>query len=420
MSKKSVLFAAALAAVLGWISVAAPGEKSRHDSPPEKQGNARSDGPPSEAEAGRQGKRNEEGHKGENHVKMGEAERRRFGIEVATAGPGRMNRELDLPGEIVVNTDRMAHIVPQMPGVVREVRKTLGDRVKQGEVMAVIESRDLARAKADYLAALERVSLAEAKYVREEALWKKKISAEMDYLDARQALAEARITLRSEAQKLRALGFPGDYLKRLPQMPDESLTRFEIVAPFDGTVIERHINRGEVLKEETEVFQIADLSSVWVNIGVYQKDLPSIRKGQTVSVSTGLAGNPEGNTARAEIAFVSPLVKEQTRTALARVILPNPAGQWRPGMFVNVRVSVEILSLPVMIPERAIQTLEEESVVFVKEGEGFEARPVTVGLSADGYVEILSGLSSGEQFVSKGGFSLKSELKKETLSGHGH
>jgi len=209
-------------------------------------------------------------------------------------------------------------------------------------------------------------------------------------------------------------------LKRLPQMPDESLTRFEIVAPFDGTVIERHINRGEVLKEETEVFQIADLSSVWVNIGVYQKDLPSIRKGQTVSVSTGLAGNPEGNTARAEIAFVSPLVKEQTRTALARVILPNPAGQWRPGMFVNVRVSVEILSLPVMIPERAIQTLEEESVVFVKEGEGFEARPVTVGLSADGYVEILSGLSSGEQFVSKGGFSLKSELKKETLSGHGH
>jgi membrane fusion protein, heavy metal efflux system len=415
-----MLFTAALVAVLGWISLAGPGEKAGHDFSPEKPANARSDGPPSVADAGGHGKREEEGHKEDKHVKMGEAERHKFGIQVATAGPGRVSRELNLPGEIVVNTDRMAHIVPRVPGVVREVRKTLGDRVKQGEVMAVIESRELAKAKADYLAAMEKVLLAEAKYVREEALWKKKISAEMDYLDARQALAEAKITLRLEEHKLHALGFSHPYLKQLPQMPDDSFTRFEIVAPFDGTVIEKHITRGEVLKDETEVFLIADLSSVWVNITVYQKDLQSVRKGQEVSISTDQDTNPEGDTARAEIAFVSPLVKEQTRTALARVVLPNPTGQWRPGMFVNVKVSVEMFSVPVMIPGSAIQTLEERSVVFVKEGEGFEARPVEVGRSADGHLEILSGLSSGEEFVVKGGFVLKSELKKETLSDHGH
>jgi cobalt-zinc-cadmium efflux system membrane fusion protein len=415
---KGILFMAAMLGILGWISAGVPGAKDEHDHSSEKAGKQTRTTDQSKKTEVRSHEKTEEGHgHGEEKViKLGEAEMRKFGIEVATAGPGNMARQLSLPGEITLNTDRMAHIVPRLPGVVREVRKTLGDTVKQGEVMAVIESRELANSKAEYLAALEKVSLAEAKFVREEALWKKKISAEMDYLEARQAWAEAKITLRSEEQKLHALGFPNDYLKRLPQMPDESFTRFDIVAPFDGTVIERHITRGEVLKDETDVFQIADLSSVWVNISVYQKDFQIVRKGQTVSISTG----HDGNSAKAKIAYVSPLVKEETRTALARVILPNPSGYWRPGMFVNVKVTVEESSVPVMIPKTALQTLEDRTVVFVRNEEGFEARPVKVGRATDDQVEILSGLSSGEQFVAKGVFALKSELKKETLQAHEH
>lgn len=418
--KKSFLFMAAMLAALGWISLAAYGGTDKHDDSSEKAGKRTQ----STAQAKKPEARlheEEHGHDGETLIKMSEAERRKHGIEVATAGPGKMGRELILPGEIVINTDKMAHIVPRVPGVVREVRKTLGDTVRQGEVMAVIESRELANAKAEYLSALEKVSLAEAKYVREETLWKKKISAEMDYLDARQAWAEAKITLRSEEQKLHALGFSHDYLKRLSQMPDEEFTRFEIVAPFDGTVIEKHITRGEVFKDETDVFQIADLSSVWVNVSVYQKDIQSVRKGQAVSISTGHDGNPARNPAKAEISFVSPLVKEETRTAFARVILPNPSGQWRPGMFVNVKVTVEEFSVPVMIPKSAIQTMEEKSVIFVEEGDGFEPRPVKVGRATNGEVEILSGLSSGERLVVKGAFTMKAQLSKAAFGdGHAH
>jgi cobalt-zinc-cadmium efflux system membrane fusion protein len=410
--KKSILYVAAVVVTFGCISAASAGGDGKHGAKQEK-GTQRSQ--KTEARA-HKATHEEKEHDEEKHVKLGEAEMRGLGIEVATAGSGTMGRELSLPGEIVINSDRAAHIVPRVPGVVREVRKTLGDSVRQGEVLAVIDSRELAKAKAEYLAAVEKVSLAEAKYVREESLWKKKISAEMDYLDARQAWAEAKITLRAEEQKLHSLGFSHDYLKRLPRMPDEEFTRFEIVAPFDGTVIERHITRGEVVKDETDVFQIADLSSVWVNISVYQKDFQVVRKGQSVIISTG----HDGNSAKAEIAFVSPLVKEETRTALARVILPNPAGTWRPGTFVNVRLTVAEFSVPVAVPKSALLSLEDKTVVFIQDKDGFEARPVKVGRTTDEQAEILSGLSPGEQFVAKGVFTLKSELKKETLQVHEH
>ena len=419
-ASKSILFVAAMLATLGLTAPAAPGAKDKHDHSSEKPGKEIQGAPPSEktvAPSHQEEAEGQHGHGEERLVRMSEAEMRKFGIEVSTAGPGITSQQLPLPGEVALNTDRVAHIVPRVPGVVREVRKTLGDSVKQGEVMAVIESRELANAKAEYLAALEKVSLAEAKHVREETLWKKKISSEMEYLDAKQAWAEAKINLRSAEQKLHALGFSHDYLKRLPHMPDEQFTRFEIVAPFDGTVIERHITRGEVLKEDADAFQIADLSSVWVNISVYQKDLQTVRKGQTVVIATGHDARP----VKAAIAYVSPLVKEETRTALARVILPNPDGYWRPGMFVNAKVIVEESSVPVMIPKTAIQTVEDKTVVFVREGDGFEARPVKVGRARDGQVEILSGLSPGELLVVKGAFTLKAQLSKGAFGdSHGH
>lgn len=419
--KKGILFTVALLTIVGGISFATLGEKVGHDPAPEKSGKQSQGADSSPKHEKAEEEADHADHEDELRVEMAEAERRKYGIEVAAAGPGKMASELILPGEVVLNTDRMAHIVPRVPGVVREVRKTVGDTVKQGEVMAVIESRELAKAKADYLAAVEKAALAESKFRREEALWKEQITAEMEYLDSKQAWADAKITLRSEEQRLHALGFSHDYLKKLPKMPDDSFTRFEIVAPFDGTVIEKHITRGEVLKEETDTFQVADLTSVWVNISVYQKDLRSVRKGQAVSIATGHDGNPARTPEKAVISFVSPLVKEETRTALARVVLPNHSGEWRPGMFVNVKVTVEEFSVPVTIPKSAVQTLDEKSVVFVEERDGFEPRQVKMGRSTNGDVEILSGLTPGERFVVKGGFTLKAQLSKAAFGdGHGH
>ncbi len=359
-----------------------------------------------------------EGHgEDEKAIRLSPDELSEFGITVAVAGPGELAVHVSLPAEIVLNADRVAHVVPRVAGIVREVRKNLGDEVRKGEVMAILESRDLADSKAAFLASLARVSLAEANFAREENLWKKKISSEQEYLETRQALAEAKIELASAEQQLHTLGFSEEFLNELPGHPDVSFTRYEVLAPFDGTVIEKHIVLGEVLKDDAEAFVIADLDSVWVDIGVYQKDIPYIRNGLGVTVSAG-HGIPD---ASGTISYIGPLVGEETRTALARVVLPNTKRHWRPGLFVTARVAIETVSVPVLIPKTALQTLENEKHVFVETADGFEARPVRVGRTNDTGVEIVSGIEPGERYVAAGGFTLKAEMSRGAFGdGHAH
>jgi membrane fusion protein, heavy metal efflux system len=204
----------------------------------------------------------EEAHGEEKVVHLTEAQLREMGTEVATAGPGKLGAYVTLPGQVALNADRSAHIVPRISGVIQQVLKQLGDQVRAGEIMAVIESRELADLKSAFLNAKDRVPLAEAAFRREEDLWKKKISPEQEYLQARRALAEARIELRAAEQKLHALGFSDTELNRIPAHADTGFTRYPITAPFDATVIEKHITLGEVLKDDTVAYVIADLRSV--------------------------------------------------------------------------------------------------------------------------------------------------------------
>ena len=359
----------------------------------------------------------EDDHEDEKAIRLTEAQRKEFGIELATAGSGQLKIQVELPGEIVPNADRVAHVVPRVPGVVREVRKVLGDHVRRGEILMVLDSKELADNKAAFLSAREKLDLAKSNYDREEDLWKKKISPTQDYLQAKQAQSEARIELRSAEQKLHALGYSDDYLAQLPSHPDASYIRYEVIAPFDGVIIEKHAALGEVQKEDAESFRIADLSTVWVNLGVYQKDIPSVRVGQPVVVSAGHGISDMTG----EISYIGPLVGEQTRTATARVVLPNRGGQLRPGLFVTGRVTLSTVPVPILVSMTALQTIDEKTVVFVEDEDGFEPRAVTVGRSNGTHVEITSGLKSGQKYVSAGAFTLKAQLAKGSFGdGHGH
>ncbi len=285
---------------------------------------------------------------GEKIVRLDEAAIKESGIEIATAGPGKLQVHDTLSGEIAFNSDKLAHIVPRVPGVVREVRKNLGDTVRAGDVLAVLESRDLADAKATYLAAVARLSLAQANFTREESLRQGKITAEKDYLESKQALAEAQIALRSAEQKLHALGLTEEDLQTLPSHPETSFTRYEITAPLDGTVVEKHIVLGEVFKEDSNpCFVIADLTSVWVDLKVHQQDLSHIRPGQAAVVKSGEDLQTEGT-----IAFVSNIVSETSRMAFARMTIPNPEGRWRPGLFVTGQIVIDEVSAEVVDSQR--------------------------------------------------------------------
>jgi cobalt-zinc-cadmium efflux system membrane fusion protein len=350
----------------------------------------------------------EEEHGEEKVVHLTEAQLRELGIEVATAGPGKLGAFITLPGHVTLNADRSAHIIPRISGAVQQVLKQLGDQVRAGEVMAVIESRELADLKSAFLNAKDRVPLAEAAFRREEDLWKKRISPEQEYLEARRALAEARIELRAAEQKLHALGFSDTELNRIPAHADTGFTRYPITAPFDATVIEKHITLGEVLKDDTVAYVIADLRSVWVNFSAYPKDLAFVRQGQPVRIAAG-NGIPD---AQGTISYVAPVIDEQTRTALARAVLANSKGSWRPGLFVTAMIEVGATDVPLLIPKEAVQAVEGQATVFVQTLEGFEARPVTLGRTNETHVEVLSGLEAGERYAATETFTLKAELAK--------
>ncbi len=360
-------------------------------------------------------KESDGGHADEQVVRLSDQQLEDFNIELATIQPGKISTFIELPGEIAVNGDRLAHVVPRVSGVVRNVLKKLGDTVKAGEVLAELESQELAELKVAYFSARERHALAEELFKREEKLWQKQISAEQDFLTARQTLAEARIALQSAEQKLHALGFTEEQLAKQAKQHDASLTRYALTAPFDGTVIQKHLTLGETVKDDAEVFIVADLGRVWVDINVYPKDLPLVRTGQAVTIDPG----HQQPTGQGTIDYLGPLIGETTRTAPARVILDNKDGRWRPGTFITARIAVGSHDVALMVPRTALQTIEERQVVFVRTPEGFEPRNVGLGRSDAQHVEIVDGLKAGLTYAAKGAFTLKAQLSKGAF-GDGH
>jgi len=361
--------------------------------------------------------KDEPADKEEGRVRFSKGEMKELGIQLSKAGPGTLRNILSLPGEILLNDDRVASVIPYVSGYVTGIRKSWHDQVRKGEVMAVLASRDLADAKAAFLAARGRVALAGRNFSREEGLWKKKISSEQDYLEAKQALASAEIEMRSSRQKLVALGLSNAAVERVPEESDSLLTRYEIVSPLDGEVLEKKISLGEMVKSETVVYRVGNLDSVWVKVNVYQKDMGFLRKGEEVVISAG-QGIPD---AKGTITFIGPLVGETTRTAHAQVLLSNPNGQWRPGLFVNAEISTARERIPIWIPQEAVATLEGRTVVFIPAAEGFQTKPISTGRSDRTHVEVVAGLSPGDPYVAKGAFEIKAAITTGSLGAHaGH
>ena len=372
------------------------------------------------AETGHGDEKGHDDHKGQAGAEHGGAEDKKEGlielsdaqiqaaaIAVDTASAGHIQTALLLPGEIRLNEDRTSHVVPRLAGVVESVGVSLGQVVKKGQVLAVLASPAAAEQRSELQTAQKRLALARTTYQREKTLWEQKVSAQQDYQQAGQALSEAEVAVANAQQKLGALG--------LSPLSASGLNRIALRAPLDGIVIEKHLSLGEAVKEDSAVFTIADLSQVWAEINVPAKDLPSVRVGEKVTIkATAFDASAAGT-----IAFVGALIGEQTRTAKARVVLANPQGAWRPGLFVNVAVVAEETAAPVTISADAVQTVAEQPVVFVKVDGGFMAQPVKLGRSDGRRTEVLQGLQAGTPYAATGSFVVKSELGKGSAE-HAH
>lgn len=344
----------------------------------------------------------------EGKVQLADETLKSAGIEIQAVGPRQMTTTFEVPGEIKADETRVAHVVPRLQGVVVEVLRKEGDRVRAGDLMAIVNSRELADAKSAYLASGQRVQFARVALEREENLWKKKISAEQEYLEARRAFDEVRLAQEVASQKLVALGLSQASVTGLATAAADSLSRYEIRAPIGGTVVERDLTVGEAVPADRNIFVIADLSSVWIEASIPAKDLVNVRQGQAAVVVAPDAGLE----ASGRVSFIGALVGDQNRRATARIVVPNTGGAWRPGSFVTVKLEQSSATVPLAVPVEAIQTFRDWQVVFVRYGDWFEARPLELGRSDGGWVEVLSGLKAGERFAATNSFAVKAEIGK--------
>ncbi|HQU98491.1 MAG TPA: efflux RND transporter periplasmic adaptor subunit [Nitrosomonas sp.] len=346
----------------------------------------------------------------EGRIEMQDEMLKSVGVDLLSAGPAVIRSKLKLPGEIVFNEHNIVRVVPRVAGLVTEVRGHHGQHVKQGDVLAIIESPTLSDLRSQYFVANKRLKLARTTYEREKKLWEEKISAKQDFLTAEELWQEAQIAVEQATSKLRALGVKPEASHSAADFPN-----FIIRAPITGIIIAKAIARGESLKEDREIYTIADVSTIWTAVTVYPKDLNAVRVGQKAKVRAA-ASNVESE---GTVTYISTLIGGQTRTATARVELDNADNKWRPGMFVNVELIAEEITVPVAVSMNAIQTFRDWSVVFGRYDQFFEVRPLELGRSDGDNVEVLSGLTAGEVYASGNSFALKAELGKAGAS-HDH
>lgn len=368
------------------------------------------------------GKDNHVGHNDHEEAELtfSNAELNEFSIQLAQTKPGVINKTLDLTGEVIIAPERLYHVVPRVPGVVRQVFKHLGDKVKTGDLLATLSSYSLADAKAQLVSANSLLQLANTNLKREWGLYKTNVTSKRKYLAAKQNQAEMSIKHKAAQQRLLAIGLSEQSIATILNDADKDLTLYELRSPADGIIIEQHAALGEVLENNVRSFTVADLTKVWVNLTVYQKDLPLIQQGQDVTISTRFGVSNKQASVHSNIRWLSPALEERTRSATARVVIDNTTGQWRPGLFVSAKVSIENSPAAIVIPRSALQTIEGKKMVFVRHAEGkFEPQVVQLGRQDHLQVEILDGLKIGQTYVSQNAFSLKAQMQKNEF-GHGH
>lgn len=278
----------------------------------------------------------EHGHGESSPVEWSDELIKESGISIKTASAGEISVGLELPGKIVSYEPNVAHIIPRFPGIIREAKKHLGEKVKKGDVLAVIES-------------------------------------------------------------------------------NQSLNPYEVKSPISGVIVKRHSTVGEYASESTDIFVVADLSTVWGEFYVFSDDFAKVKDGLSVLVDV----KPLSSPIRSKISFVSRVVDEHTQSKFIRAVLPNDQELLYPGAFANALAVLETVKAKVIVDRNALQRLEGGGVVFVWEGDTFEARPVITGKRDKHQVEILRGLKSGEKYASGNTFLIKAEIGKSEAE-HAH
>ena len=328
---------------------------------------------------------------------------REAGIETRRIETRRVARSLDVVGRLDYNQNRMAQLSARGEALVIEVRVDVGDPVRAGQSLLVLASAAVGEGQARLSAAEARLASARSALSREKSLVERNISprrsleeAEREHASAEADKASARAAL--DATGASATGTGG---------------RYELRAPFSGTVVAKDAVAGKSAAPGQVLVQVADLSVLWAQLDVPEADAASVRSGQRVTLTfEGSAGGTREGT----ISRVATAVDPATRTVTARVEVPNPGGALKTGMFLRGRIEVTAGHDALLVPLDAVQKAEGRTVVFVRKGaSSFKPVPVELGIESSGFVEVLRGLAPGAEVVTTGAFLLKTEILKDSI-----
>ena len=362
-----------------------------------------------------------------NVVRLTPQAMKRANIQVLTVSERSASSELKTVAEIKANENKVFHINPPIAGRVIEDRVLLGDLVRQGQVVAVLQNVEVAKVNADYIHQLHqnevdsrqaktKLALARRNMDREKKLLVEGISPRKDYYQAEtdyelskselEGLQEHATHIRSEAKALL-----GAYGTRLSNPHSEQInTNSPLTAPRAGVVTKKNVVTGDMVSPDKTLYELADLSQVWLDITLYPKDIERVKLGQKATfVSDALPGKTFGGT----IHYLQPAAMESSQTFVARVFLDNPGLILKPGLLGQVTIQTESHEPKTFVPEIAVQKYGKEFFVFLDEGKGqFQKQTVTLGDQVAGGYLIQTGLKPGDRVVGKGSFTLKAEMLK--------
>ena len=349
--------------------------------------------------------------------------------EIVTTAP--ISGVVTATGKVLVPEDRTAVIGPVNEGRIVKLYAGQGSRVRKGQKLAELESADIDQAEADYLKALAdsenakrsaaaEIKLAQQTYDRTKALFEKTVVAGKNLQSAEHDLEVARATAENNAASTKAtliaarrhlliLGLNDAAIDALATKPGLAAT-FSLNSPIDGTVVERDATIGATVGTDANVFKIIDTSRVWIDANVFEKDLPRVRIGQGVKVTTTAF---PGTTFSGRVIFINSVVDPESRTVKVRTEVPNSDGRLKPDMFANVEIITDVNSAAISVPQSAVLEDNGKSLVFVAEGNGYKQKQVQLGIKNGDRVEIIDGLNAGDRVVIKGNYLLLQQSKPD-------
>ena len=433
---------------------------------------------------------------GEGRVHLDAAGQKEAGITLVSVRPREVQGSFQATGELTGAPDLQVRVNARLPGRVVSLRAEPGERVRSGQVLALLESRQVAEARSARRAAGVRLQQARRSFEQRSRLARLGDEVRSALDEARQEVIEARAShhsarlaeelARRQWERLRTLREQGiasrgqleqswtaleqaraetersaarldiaeghlareqairhqglrvsrevteaetevrlaeeevrkadEALVVLGASPGEEGNEVAIPAPRGGVVVSRPVTLGEAVETDEELFTLLETSHLWLEVGIPERDLSQARVGSPVRLQVQAC---PGRTFLGRIDSLAPALDEGTRTARARVSIDNPEGLLKPGMFASVSVGVGVAGKVLAVPESALQTVGDQTVVYVAtDAETFERRPVQPGASQDGWVEVVRGLSPGDRVAATGVFLLKSEDQRDAMGGH--